>query len=139
MTKPNKPLPLSPDRLEIAKRINRLMKEDFADQADFGNFLGINQPTVSKVVRGLNNLTHAHLIKLVKEKKWNPKYITFGVGKTHLTKEDVKRNLITDISDLALDMDMLDNRIQKLEDENMYLLRLVRDLKDEIQELKNNK
>lgn len=137
MTDKNKPI--SPNRLEVAKRINRLMKQDFPSQADFGAFLGINQPTVSKIVRGLNNLSHEHMIKLVKEKKWNPKYLTSGVGSTHLTKEDTKRNLLTDISELTLDVNLLGSRLQKLEDENMYLLRIIRELKDEIQALRDEK
>lgn len=114
---------------EFGARFKEMRVLDFGDQKTLAEFLGLGQSFISQIESGKKRLMPEFRFKLAKEKKWSMKYLDFGQGGKHLGKDYFKKNLVTDIGDIKLEIDLLKGEIERLRADNTILLKMVQELK----------
>lgn len=118
----------NPVFLERNKRFVIMRKHYFKRQEDAANFLGISQPMLSYIERGINDVNPSFVDKFVDELGASREWYTDGKGQVDSGVKK-KRNPKPTLGELELKVERLERAVEMLRKNNNEMFRIL----DEIQ------
>lgn len=122
----------NPIFLESNKRFAKLRKELFGTQEEAAKFLETSQAMISKIERGIHPLPTEHRRKLIKEKKLNTTWYDYGKGPMIMGEKEQKKNLVTNIEDLQMEIDSLKKEMDSMRTNLKIVLGTVNEIREKI-------
>lgn len=97
----------------IKERFKQVRKAEGLTQQEMGDILGVNQSMVAKVEKGTLELSGNMMVKLYQNLGVSPLYLLTGQDKVKTVPDST--NVVTYISQLRYELDMLKIKVQELE------------------------